>query len=356
MPRLRLSDVEYDAVREIIEDYRAARMKKSQIKGGIIRGAEIKNAHAFAAENPQLMSTKVAKAKAALNSVHEREAEALKKLRTAEAPPTEYGAVPFDDAIAGELRDDEVCEIRPGKIGIISDAHWPFHDLRKDSAGNFYGAYWTAIETLRDEGIDTLVLNGDMLDVYNLSDHEKVEGKRSWKWELDVAIAMLKHLRAFFGDKVRIVYREGNHEERYQRYLARKAKELIGTVHLEEFLKLRELGIEWVPKRGKMQAGQLWIDHGHEWFGGGGVTPGRNYRMKALDNILVGHVHRTSTDMIRRPLDGSFIAGWSVGCLCDLNPFYAARNGWNHGFALVDLQDSGRFTVYNKMIIDGEVR
>lgn len=52
MPRLRLSDVEYDAVREIIEDYRAARIKKSQIKGGIIRGAEIKNAHAFAAENP----------------------------------------------------------------------------------------------------------------------------------------------------------------------------------------------------------------------------------------------------------------------------------------------------------------
>lgn len=356
MPRIRLSEEEYDAVREIIAEYRTARLHKSRIHGGLKRGAQVKNAHAFANENPELIKTQVAKAKASLKDVLAREHEAINKLREAEATDADYGIIPDVPAYEGELRNDDVCEIRPGKIGIISDAHWPFHDLRKDSEGNFYGAYWTAIETLRDEGIKTLILNGDMLDCYNLSDHEKVENKRSWKWELDVARQMLQHLRRFFGDGVRIVYREGNHEERYQRYIARKAKELEGTVFLDEFLKLRELNIEWVSKRAKMQAGKLWIDHGHEWFGGGGVTPGRNYRIKALDNIIVGHVHRTSTDMIRRPLDGSFIAGWSVGCLCDLNPFYAARNGWNHGFAIVDLQASGHFTVHNKMIINGEVR
>jgi len=78
--------------------------------------------------------------------------------------------------------------------------------------------------------------------------------------------------------------------------------------------------------------------------------------MKAIENILVGHVHRTSTDVIRKPLDGSFIGGWSVGCLCDLNTHYAARNGWNHGFAIVDVDKSGDFTVHNKMIIGGGVR
>jgi|APGre2960657373_1045057.scaffolds.fasta_scaffold15126_3 hypothetical protein len=267
-----------------------------------------------------------------------------------------FGSAGPAPMIAGELRDENVTEITSSRIGIISDAHWPFHDLRQDSDGNFYGAYLTAIEWLREQNIGTLILNGDMLDCFNLSSHEKVEGKRSWKWELDVSRAMVKHLREFFGDKVRIVYREGNHEERFKRYLAGKAKELEGSIWLEELLGLREHGIEWVQDRDKIVAGKLWIDHGHEWFGGGGVNPARNYRMKAIDNVLVGHVHKTSTDLFRKPLDGSFIAGWSVGCLCDLNPRYAPRNNWNHGVALVELEADGNFTVHNKVILQGKVR
>lgn len=258
--------------------------------------------------------------------------------------------------IAGELRDDSVTELTSNRIGIISDAHWPFHDLRQDSSGDFYGAYLTAIEWLREQNIGTLLLNGDMLDCYNLSTHEKLEAKREWAWELDVARTMLKHLREFFGDKVRIVYREGNHEERLKRYLATKAKELHGTIFFDELLKMREHGVEWVHERDKITAGKLWIDHGHEWFGGGGVNPARNYRMKAVDNVMVGHVHKTSTDLFRKPLDGSFIAGWSVGCLCDLNPRYAPRNNWNHGVALVELEEGGNFTVHNKVILAGKVR
>jgi predicted phosphodiesterase len=259
--------------------------------------------------------------------------------------------------LAGELREDEITDLSTcNKIGVISDAHWPFHDLRREADGTYSGAYLTAIEWLRNCGVDTLLLNGDMMDCYNLSSHEKVENNRSWKWELDAARTMVKHLRQFFGDKVRIVYREGNHEERLKRYLAQKAKELEGTIILEEMLGLHEQGIEWVDERAKVKAGKLWIDHGHEWFGGGGVNPARNYRMKAVDNVMVGHVHKTSTDLFRRPLDGTFIAGWSVGCLCDLNPRYAPRNNWNHGVALVELEDGGNFTVHNKVILQGAVR
>ena len=267
-----------------------------------------------------------------------------------------FGGAPKAAMIAGELRDENVTDITSSRIGVISDAHWPFHDLRQDNDGNFYGAYLTAIEWLKEQKIGTLILNGDMLDCFNLSSHEKIERKRSWKWELDVSRAMIKHLREFFGDKVRIVYREGNHEERFKRYIAGKAKELEGSIWLEELLGLREHGIEWVQDRDKIVAGKLWIDHGHEWFGGGGVNPARNYRMKAVDNVLVGHVHKTSTDLFRKPLDGSFIAGWSVGCLCDLNPRYAPRNNWNHGVALVELEADGNFTVHNKVILQGKVR
>ncbi len=269
-----------------------------------------------------------------------------------------YGAVPdVDDMLEiGDLREDTVCEVTSNLTGIISDAHWPFHDLRRDSSGKYYGSYLTALHAMKDAGVQTVVLNGDMMDCYQLSAHEKVEVKRSWKWEIDVSRKMLQHLRTFFGDKVRIIYREGNHEERFARYLGRKAAELMGTMALDEFVGLREQGIEWLPGRSKMTIGKLYVDHGHEWFGGGGVNPARNYRMKSLDNILVGHVHRTSQDLIRKPLDGAFIAGWSTGCLCDLNPHYAARNGWNHGFAIVQLSGDGTFVVQNRIIMDGVVR
>lgn len=272
----------------------------------------------------------------------------------------ETGAVPGMDApiemVEGYLRDDVIVDIKSSRIGIISDAHWPFHDLRRDAEGNFYGAYLTAIEYLREQNIGTLVLNGDMMDCYNISAHERIEKNREFSWELDVTRAMIKHLREFFGDKVRIVYREGNHEERFKRYIAKQAPELKGTVDLTDLLKLREHGVEWVEDRAKIAAGKLWIDHGHEWFGGGGVNPARNYRMKATDNVILGHVHKTSTDLFKRPLDGSIIAGWSIGCLCDLNPRYAPRNHWNHGVALVELEPSGDFTVHNKLIINGAVR
>lgn len=354
MPRPRLTAEEWEIAQDAISQARKSRITDDKSKGGQIRGAQIASAHSYA--NSQEHLERIGRNVKGFRGINERKRQAEQELVAIESPVMPHGAVPDVEPMAGELREDKVCELTQGRIGIISDAHFPFHDLHRTGVGEYRGAYWDAINALKDAQCDVIVLNGDMLDVYNLSDHEKVESRRSWKWELDVAKAMLAHLRRFFGDKQRIVYREGNHEERYGRYIARKAKELEGTVHLEEFLGLRSLNIEWVDKRAKMTAGKLWIDHGHEWFGGGGVTPGRNYRMKAVENILVGHVHRTSTDVIRKPLDGSYIGGWSVGCLCDLNTHYAARNGWNHGFAIVHVDASGDFTVHNKMIIGGNIR
>ena len=261
------------------------------------------------------------------------------------------------DIIAGDLRPDAITDVTTAKTGVISDLHWPFHALYDDD-GTLHGPYLAAIEYLRDYGVQTLVINGDAMDCYNISTHERIESKRNFVWELDVARAMLAHLRRFFGDKVRIIYREGNHEERWLRYIAKNAEALQGMPEatLPELLKLRSQGIEWIGERSKLTVGKLWIDHGHEWFGSGGVNPARNYRMKAQDNILVGHVHKTTFDMHKRPLDASVFAGWSMGCLCDLNPHYAPRNHWNHGVVTIDLDKTGEFSVGNRIIINGRVR
>lgn len=262
-------------------------------------------------------------------------------------------AQPPNEMQEGDVRDWTVTELHGKRIGIISDVHVPFHDVRIVD-GKFEGAYITALEYLKAQDIDCLLINGDFMDIYNLSKHEKIEQKRNFVWELDVTRQMLKHLREYFGD-IRIVYKEGNHEERWGAYVARKADQLQGLFTLADLLKLRDMNIEWIGERNRIAAGALWIDHGHEWFGGGGVNPARNYRMKANDNIMVGHVHKTSSDMFTKPLNKQTIAGWSVGCLCDLNPLYAPRNNWNHGFAIVEL-DGHKFTVHNKIIENGVVR
>ena len=48
------------------------------------------------------------------------------------------------------------------KIGILSDIHFPYHDLT---------ALTCAIKHLKEENIDCLYLNGDVMDVFSISRH-----------------------------------------------------------------------------------------------------------------------------------------------------------------------------------------
>lgn len=368
MTRRKLTDEEW----EIINEQRTLRVKEALALGGKTRGAQLKNAFALDSAGKPEVKRRVARKPRTTVPPQDIEAKrkggyaVQKKIKEVSLaydamvkPEAEYGHVFGMDEQRGlplgSLRDDVVCELRPGKIGIISDAHWPFHDLRKDASGHYYGSYITALDSLKEAGINTLVLNGDMMDLFHLSKHEKIEAKRNWKWELDVAKAMLTHIREHFGDKVRIVYREGNHEERFKRYIASKAKELEDSIFLDEMLDLRNMKIEWVQSRAKMQAGKLFVDHGHEYFGGGQINPSRSYLLKTFDNIVLGHVHKKSETILRRPLDGSYVQAHTIGCLCDLNPHYAPRNQWTHGFGIVELDKSGDFRLRNKIIMNGHV-
>lgn len=368
MPRVRISDEEFDLIREQREE-RLLNLKRA---GGRARGAQIKNAFDSVADAREQKLKRIARKVRTTVPPQNPEYKAKGGKATSQQlkkVSDEYNAATLPDQprgyvfgmeeevtpMMGELRPDVMCTIDPGKIGIISDAHWPFHDMYKDGDGKIKGAYYTAISNLKDWGVDTLILNGDMMDVYNLSRHEKIEAKRNWAWELDVSRKMLEHLRHFFGDNVRIVYREGNHEERFAAYIARKASEIQGTIHLEEMLQLHKFGIEWVNERAKMKAGNMNIDHGHEYFGSGGsVNPARGYFLKAYDNLIVGHVHKTSNSVVRKPIDGEFLQVYTTGCLCDLNPHYASRPAWNHGYGELEVEGDGSFIFHNRIIMDGK--
>lgn len=231
-------------------------------------------------------------------------------------------------------------------IGIISDVHVPYHDKAATEA---------ALRWLRLQNIDTLVLNGDYMDMYQISNHDK-DKRRSITFgdELEEGRTILSQIRSYFGAGVQIVYQEGNHEERYERFLPQAmASDKVRGSSIAQQLDLHLHKIDWVGGRRGLEAGRLSIYHGHE-MRASGVNAARQLNMRLMDNVIIGHLHRPQS--VQRPrLKGDVIGSWVSGCLCNLRPFYAPINEWQHGFNLVRVFDDGMFNVESKLISRGQV-
>lgn len=232
-----------------------------------------------------------------------------------------------------------------GKWLILSDVHVPFFDHTALQAAIDYGV---------TVGCDSVLLNGDFVDLFDMSDHERNPTHRFHKEEIKTAKSILTHLEGLFKQRV---YKFGNHEERWMRYFARKAPELLG-IDVYDFKTVFGLD-NWavVEDRVPITYKNLSIVHGHEW-GRGSITspasPARTFYLRSNSSCLGGHHHR-KTEHSAKKIGGKYITCWSTGCLCQLNPHYAAINQWTHGFAVLDTGEGNYWEVHNKQIIEGKV-
>ena len=203
-----------------------------------------------------------------------------------------------------------------------------------------------------DNGVRGIFLGGDVMDFYGLSRYDRLPHKRNIKNEIETTRQFLYNLRSKFPD-AEIYYKLGNHEFRYMRFLLDKAPELfdVDMMQIEELLHFNRLRIHLIGNKQVTEFGKLSIIHGDEILGGG-VNVSRNFRIKASDNILFGHFHRTQEDL-HRNIKGKLIGAWAVGCLCGLQPDWMPINNWNNGFAFITRTPDGNFTVENKKIIQG---
>ena len=103
-----------------------------------------------------------------------------------------------------------------GIVGILSDIHVPFHSEV---------ALQAAVGHLKTVGIDALVLNGDTCDFYTISRWIKDPKKRDFRGEINAATQLLAWLRQEFPG-VPIVFKAGNHEERWKHWLWQHAPEI----------------------------------------------------------------------------------------------------------------------------------
>jgi predicted phosphodiesterase len=244
-----------------------------------------------------------------------------------------WGAVP----IAGPLR-----------TLILSDLHIPFHSEQ---------AIRLAVKFGQDQRANAVLLNGDMADFYAMSFWETDPRKRDLAGEVKAGKKFLEAIRGAF-PKARIIWKEGNHEERWERYLQSKATALLGldAFTWQEVYSLKQWNVEHVGERRPIRLGKLVIIHGHEYrFNiSNPVNPARGLFLRGKTHALAGHFHQTSHHSEKR-LDDKVISTWSTGCLCDLHPDYAPINNWCHGFAFVETTASGAFQVTNPRIIEGKV-
>ena len=232
------------------------------------------------------------------------------------------------------------------RVGIISDVHVPSHDKV---------ALEATLRYLKRKEIDTLIINGDFMDFYAISNHDKDKMRQiTFADELEEGRLILSQIRRYFGPSVAIIYQEGNHEERYARFLPRElAGSKVRGSSIREQLDLHEHNIIWVGDRRGIDLGKLRVYHGHE-IRASGVNPTRAMIMKAMHNVIVGHLHRQSA-LVKPRLDGGSVGAWVTGCLCDLRPHYAVSNEWGHGFAFVEVTDDGTFALQLHSIINGVV-
>jgi predicted phosphodiesterase len=235
------------------------------------------------------------------------------------------------------------------RVAIFSDIHVPYHSVE---------AITIALEYTKQEKPDLLLLNGDTLDMYALSRFDKDPSKRHFAGELEMMGQLLEVFRKELDCE--ILFKIGNHEERYEHFLFSKAKELVGVEEfkLENILKKR-MGndVQIVGDKRIIHANSLNIIHGHEFSQGffSPVNVARGLALRAKASAIQGHNHQTS-EHTSVDINGKVMTTWSVGALCQLRPKYMPINNWNYGMAIVDLDSNGTdFQVRNKRIFGGKM-
>lgn len=270
-----------------------------------------------------------------------------RKLRLVDRPKGKAGQKPLCPPSQCKPWEPHICDGK--RVLILSDIHIPFHDK---------SAVDLAVAWGKKQNPDAVILNGDTIDFYQLSRFEKDPRERKTKDEIDDAKAFLAYIAGSFPGSA-IIYKKGNHDERWDKFLWNHAPEIceLENVQLHTILEFGQHGIQMVEDQRPIMCGKLPVFHGHELPKGmtNPVNMARGAYLRMADTVLVGHGHRTSSHT-EPNWKHEEVATWSTGCLCGLNPGYARINKWNHGFAFVEVGNDGEFSLLNLRISGGKVR
>ncbi|MGV9141317.1 MAG: metallophosphoesterase family protein [Promethearchaeota archaeon] len=215
---------------------------------------------------------------------------------------------------------------------VISDLHVPYHD---DSAVNCMFKY------AKDYKPTRVVINGDLIDFYSLSDFDKCpERKDNITDEIYKSREFLSKLRKVVGKDARIDFLHGNHENRLQKYMWRN-RELYGldSLELKNLLDLKKYNIKevqadrdyWSKLMGEVKVGDTTIMHGDGRLNRARSSANPGYsafntmRNRIGESVIIGHTHRMA--QVYNLIGNKSQVGIEGGCLCQ-----HTRENWQQGF------------------------
>ena len=246
-------------------------------------------------------------------------------------------------AIEMPYKEFHIIAPKYSKFLILPDIHAPYHENEPLTA---------ALEYAIKEKVKNVILNGDAVDFYQLSRFLKDPRNVDIQFEIDSIGAIIDVIKSALKPR-RFIWKFGNHELRFENYLKAVAPMLIQLKKLSvsSLFEFKEKGIEYVAPSNPIKYKALTISHGQEWGGSSAVNPARGVFMRAFDNVVISHFHRTS-EHVAKTAQGKMITTWSTGCLCNLRPEYAVNNQWNHGFAVLTIGEKDIWRVDNRRIIN----
>ncbi len=220
---------------------------------------------------------------------------------------------------------------------VLSDVHIPYHNIQAVEEALNYGIA---------KNIDSILLNGDIIDCFMLSKFNPDPTKRHLSEEIIAFQQFIRSLKTVFD--VPIYYKLGNHEERYEKIMISRCAEFLGIPYFdfENVLGCTELGITVIKDQRTVYAGKLPVYHGHEvGLKSVAVNPARSLFLKIHASGACSHLHRSSSHT--EPSINDDITTYSFGHLGEAHPKYARVNKWNWGCGRIEKNEDGDYEVIN---------
>ncbi len=238
---------------------------------------------------------------------------------------------------------------KPGTYLVLGCWHVPFHNKTLHAGVQ---------QLISDLGGDLtgLVLNGDFLDCNSLSGHDKgkftVTPGLTLTQEYEEGRKAIRELITDLPKDTAKFYLYGNHENRWDRYMADMQQAKTPLLSPRQGLQLDQLGFQTIESysSGYLTLGaHLDILHGVYYSTHCAKTHIDRFR----GSVLFAHTHRIQSYIEGRT--GGFNIGWG-GDVTSAAFNYADRGvkaSWQNGFAIVNIDEQGNYFVQQIICING---
>lgn len=238
----------------------------------------------------------------------------------------------------------------------IADLHMPYEDkVNLD----------LALTYAKDTKPNNFILLGDVFDLYMVSTYSKGPGRMTFNEEIEYTKQRLAEIKAMFTNKTKVIFVEGNHEDRLKRYIQKNAPAFnnLKELTVQHLLDTKKLGIKYIDNKERLSqykppliiSNTVFL-HGHEGGSCGGVYPARSMYLKYNTNMVYGHLHRSSV-FFKKQVDHTYKQVHGIGCMGRLvERDFSVLNDWNASFIHIETKRGSTKPIFkHKYIFDGQI-